>query len=71
MTSRVTKRVRYFIGKFLKKKDFEEEQDYHLDNKRSKNRTVKRPGVAKANIKRSSAEKANTKSTSVKKKTDD
>ena len=67
MTSRVTKRVRYFVGKFLKKKDFEEEQDYHL----SKHGTVKKPGVAKANIKKSSAKKANTKSTSVKKNTDD
>lgn len=55
MTSRVTKRVKYFVGKLLKKKDFEKEQNYHLDNK--KHGKVKGTGVAKANIKGTSVKK--------------
>lgn len=53
MTSRVIKRVKYFYGKFLKKEDFEKEQNYNLDKKRSRYGKVKGTGVAKANIKES------------------
>lgn len=70
MTSRMIKRVKYFFGKILGKEDFEKEQDYHLDNKRSKQGKVKRTGVAKAKIKSSSTNKAPIKGVSVKKDTD-
>ncbi len=52
MTSRITKRVRYFVGKLLKKKDFEKEQDYHLEDPKSKVGKTKATRVAKKKIER-------------------
>jgi len=57
MTPKVIKRVRYFFGKLLKKEDFEEEQNYHLNKKRSKYKKVEGTGVSRENIKKPSVKK--------------
>lgn len=42
----VTKRMNYFDRQFLRRKDFQDEQDYHIDRRRRHNRLLHTPGVA-------------------------
>ncbi len=42
----ITKRMNYFDRQFLRAKDFQDEQDYHIDRRRRHNRLLHTPGVA-------------------------
>ena len=42
----ITKRMNYFDRQFLRAKDFQDEQEYHIDRRRRHNRLLHKPGVA-------------------------
>lgn len=46
MANDITKRMNYFDRQFLRAKDFQDEQAYHIDRRRRHNRLLHTPGVA-------------------------
>lgn len=45
MANDITKRMRYFDRQFLRAKDFQDEQAYHIDRRRKQNKLLRSPGI--------------------------